>query len=169
MKASRAISGEMVLEKLLERLLKLLIEDAGAVQGLLLLEEDGQFKIEAGADKERMNVLESLPLENTEMLSAAIVNYVVRTQEALVLSDAAADSRFSADDYIAVLSRLIVWWSCDYCVRRQPCRWRTLGCMRSSTIILKISNVWERSRMNSCQICRMSCELLFRPFTAFPK
>ncbi len=46
-KASQAISSEIVLEKLLKTLMEILLENAGAQLGYLILEHQGQFFIEA--------------------------------------------------------------------------------------------------------------------------
>jgi predicted ATPase/serine phosphatase RsbU (regulator of sigma subunit)/tRNA A-37 threonylcarbamoyl transferase component Bud32 len=100
LKASLAISGEIVLDKLLVSLMKILIENAGAQVGYLILESLGQFLIEAeGAiDSENVAVLQSIPIENR--LPAAIINYVVRTSESVVLSDATFAGNFTQDSYI---------------------------------------------------------------------
>ncbi|MEG4344828.1 ATP-binding sensor histidine kinase [Microcoleus sp. A003_D6] len=109
MKASQAISGEIVLSKLLERLMKIAIENAGAEKGFLILEKAGNWAIEAeGSVKEdEVSVLRSLPLNATaasgEMpkLASAIANYVIRTQENVVLNNATQEGQFTRDPYIA--------------------------------------------------------------------
>ena len=100
MKASQAISGEIVLDKLLASLMKILIENAGAQVGYLILESLGRLLIEAeGAiDADNVAVLQSIPIENR--LPAAIINYVFRTRESVVLSDATAEGNFTQDSYI---------------------------------------------------------------------
>jgi predicted ATPase/serine phosphatase RsbU (regulator of sigma subunit)/tRNA A-37 threonylcarbamoyl transferase component Bud32 len=102
MKASLAISGEIVLDKLLSSLMKILVENAGAQRGYLILEDRGKLLIEAeGAiDSERVTVLQSIPLENSRDISEAIVNYVDRTFESVVLSDATVEGNFTQDSYI---------------------------------------------------------------------
>ncbi|OQW95028.1 MAG: hypothetical protein BWK79_03795 [Beggiatoa sp. IS2] len=47
MKASQAISGEIVLEHLIEKMMQVVIENVGAQRGLLILDKEGQFWIEA--------------------------------------------------------------------------------------------------------------------------
>ncbi|MEG4397332.1 AAA family ATPase, partial [Microcoleus sp. BROC3] len=97
MKASFAISGEIVLSKLLERLMKIAIENAGAEKGFLILEKAGNWAIEAeGSVKEdEVSVLRSHPLNaeaasgETPKLASAIAHYVIRTQENVVLNNAA--------------------------------------------------------------------------------
>ena len=47
LKASQAISSEIVLENLLKRIMQIVIENAGAQRGVLLLEHDGELRIAA--------------------------------------------------------------------------------------------------------------------------
>src|SRR5262250_3422101 len=49
MKVSQAVSGEMVLEKLIDSLMRAAIEHAGAERGLLLLPRGGQLHLAAEA------------------------------------------------------------------------------------------------------------------------
>lgn len=108
-KVSQAISGEMMLDKLLAKLMKILIENAGAQKGVLILERAGKLLIEAEGevDRDNITVLQSLPLEsveasdNTLQVSLAIINYVVRTKESVVLNDAASEDKFKLDSYIS--------------------------------------------------------------------
>ena len=100
MKASQAISGEIVLEKLLGNLMNIIIENAGAQVGYLILETDGTLLIEAAGEvnSDNIAVLQSIPTDNR--LSAAILNYVVRTKESVVLDDAASEGKYTNDPYI---------------------------------------------------------------------
>ncbi|MEG3840306.1 AAA family ATPase [Microcoleus sp. herbarium14] len=102
MKAYQAISGEILLDKLLSSLMKILIENAGAQRGSLILASQGQLLIEAeGAiDSEQVTVLQSILVDNCQELSQAIVNYVARTQESVVLDDAVRSGQFTNDPYI---------------------------------------------------------------------
>jgi len=102
MKASQVISSEIVLEKLLMNLMIIAVENAGAEKGFLVLEQDGVLLIEANADinNEKINLLQSVPVENSEDISSAIVHYVARTKESVILSDASNDGIFSGDEYI---------------------------------------------------------------------
>jgi GAF domain-containing protein/two-component sensor histidine kinase len=109
MKASQAISGEIVLSKLLERLMKIAIENAGAQKGFLILEKAGNWAIEAegSVKKDEVSVLRSLPLNaeaasgETPKLASAIAHYVIRTQENVVLNNATQEGQFTRDPYIA--------------------------------------------------------------------
>ncbi|MEG4593274.1 ATP-binding sensor histidine kinase [Microcoleus sp. F8_C2] len=109
MKASQAISGEIVLSKLLERLMKIAIENAGAEKGFLILEKAGNWVIEAeGSVKgDEVSVLRSHPLNaeaasgETPRLASTIAHYVIRSQENVVLNNATQEGQFTRDPYIA--------------------------------------------------------------------
>ena len=102
MKASEAISGEIVQDKLLSRLMKILMENVGAQKGYLILETYGQLLIEAAGvmNDERIRVLQSEPVQNCPEVSDSIINYVARTKENLVLNDATREGNFTNDPYI---------------------------------------------------------------------
>ncbi|MEG4858815.1 AAA family ATPase [Microcoleus sp. K1-B6] len=111
MKASQAISGEIVLDKLLASLMKILIENAGAQCGYLILETEGKLRIEASGSIESDNiaVLQSIPIEtpigdqnveSSHLVSPTIINYVARTCESVVLNDATHEGNFTNDPYI---------------------------------------------------------------------
>ncbi|MEG4007820.1 AAA family ATPase [Microcoleus sp. Pol11C1] len=102
MKASEAISGEIVQDKLLSRLMKILIENVGAQKGYLILETQGKLLIEAEGvmNDEQITVLQSEPVENCQELSETIINYVARTKENVVLNDATHEGNFTNDSYI---------------------------------------------------------------------
>jgi len=102
MKASQAICGEILLDKLLSSLMKILIENAGAQRGYLILSNQGKLLIEAEGtiNFQQVTVLQSIPVETCQELSSAIVNYVARTQESVVLDDAVRSGQFTNDRYI---------------------------------------------------------------------
>ena len=100
MKASQAISGEIMLDKLLANLMKILIENTGAQTGFLILDKAGEWVIEASGqiDDDRVSVLQSLSIEQS--LPISLINYVARTKETVVNNDAANRGRFTKDSYI---------------------------------------------------------------------
>jgi PAS domain S-box-containing protein len=102
MKATSAISGEIMLDKLMSSLMKILMESAGAQRGYLILSTQGKLLIEAEGeiDDNPVTVLQSIEVENCQELSCAIVNYVARTQESVVLDDAVRAGQFTKDPYI---------------------------------------------------------------------
>ncbi|MEZ2304150.1 MAG: AAA family ATPase [Microcoleus sp.] len=100
MKASGAIASEIELDKLLTTLMKILLESCGAQTGYLILESQGQLRVEASgeANSNQVMVLQSTPIETCLPLS--IIHYVERTQEGLIESDVAREGRFTQDAYI---------------------------------------------------------------------
>ncbi|MFB2969626.1 AAA family ATPase [Aerosakkonema sp. BLCC-F183] len=101
MKASQAISGEIVLANLLDKLMKIAIENAGAETGALILSKDGQLFIEAAGNKDEIQVLQSLPVSTCGQLPVSVINYVARTQKDAILNDASREEIFNKDPYIA--------------------------------------------------------------------
>ncbi|MEH2125152.1 AAA family ATPase [Nostoc sp.] len=104
MKASLAISSEIELEQLLSSLMQILIENAGAQTGCLLLDNSGEWTIEATCefnDGEQVcatRVLQSVPIANR--LPESILQYVIRTHEAVIFNDATREGNFINDPYI---------------------------------------------------------------------
>ncbi|MCC3451362.1 MAG: AAA family ATPase [Microcoleus sp. PH2017_39_LGB_O_B] len=101
-KASQAITSEIVLDKLLASLIEILLENAAAQKAVLMLYKDDSLLIQAACTSEQNQavVLQSLPVEISQDLPVSIVNYVARTQKDLVLNNAASDGLFTEDPYI---------------------------------------------------------------------
>ncbi|RJP76512.1 MAG: GAF domain-containing protein [Desulfobacteraceae bacterium] len=98
----QAISTEIVLDNLLQKLMQIVIRNAGARKGFFLLKTDNQLEIKAaGHIGNPIRVtLQSSPVENrTDMLLSAI-NYVQRTGKTLVMDDAARQGDFATDPYM---------------------------------------------------------------------
>ncbi len=102
MKASQAISSEILLDKLLITLMRHVIENAGAERGSLIMEVDGELKLAAQGDAKgyESTFQPYLSLEEGEYLSPAIVNYVARTRENVVLDNALQEGIFTGDPYV---------------------------------------------------------------------
>jgi predicted ATPase/signal transduction histidine kinase/CheY-like chemotaxis protein len=100
MKASGAIASEIELDKLLKTLMRIMLESCGAQIGYLILESQGQLRVEASgeANSNQVMVLQSTPIENCLPLS--IIHYVERTQKGIIESDVAREGRFTQDAYI---------------------------------------------------------------------
>ncbi|MEG3973239.1 ATP-binding sensor histidine kinase [Microcoleus sp. herbarium8] len=99
MKAAQALSGEFALESLLSKLMTILIENAGAQKGYLILQQQSQLTVEVSALSAEAVTVQQIPLTN-ELLPLSAINYVVRSKQNLVLNSAANDSKFAADPYI---------------------------------------------------------------------
>ncbi|QYD72811.1 AAA family ATPase [Paraburkholderia edwinii] len=102
LRVSQAVSGEIVLDKLIDTLMQTAIEHAGAVRGLLILFDGGEPRIAAeavtGGDTITVQRRDA-PLD-ANALPEAIVQKVLRTQEALILDDASADPVLASDPYV---------------------------------------------------------------------
>jgi PAS domain S-box-containing protein len=103
LKASQTISSEIVLEGFLEKLLKIMIENAGAQTGFLILEKEGQLIIEAQGtvEQDKVIVRQSALVSTSQQLPLSLINYVERTREDVVLTDATREGIFTTDPYIA--------------------------------------------------------------------
>jgi PAS domain S-box-containing protein len=102
LKVSEAVSGEVVLEKLIDTLLRTAIEHAGAERGLLLLPRGSELRILAEATTAGASVrvdLCDLPISNSE-LPESLTLYVARTHESVILNDSSARGAFTRDEYI---------------------------------------------------------------------
>ena len=102
LKASTILSSEIRLERLLESMMRIVIENGGAQKGILLLEVNDLLVIqaEARADSDTVEVLQEIPLQDHEGLARSVINYVMRTRETVVLDDAARAGSFARDTYI---------------------------------------------------------------------
>ena len=103
LKASQALSSEIVLPRLLDRMLSIVAENAGAGRVVFIAERRSSLVIEAehdvGAGRSRVQLAE--PLEHSPLVCEAIVRYVVRTRQDVVIHDAAHDTRFAPDPYLS--------------------------------------------------------------------
>jgi PAS domain S-box-containing protein len=102
-KVSQAVSAEMVLEKLLDTMMRAAIEHAGAERALLVLsgEADHRLAAEATSSNETVTVRVSDEPVDGSMLPETVLRYVLHTRESVVLNDAAIVNLFSGDSYIA--------------------------------------------------------------------
>ncbi len=113
-KVSQAISGEIVLSKLINKLMRIALEQAGAERGLLILTRGKDQRIEAEASSERDKVTvhfrqSVVPVRHASRgdagatpseLPESLLRYVIRTLESVTLRDASAENLFSEDEYI---------------------------------------------------------------------
>ncbi len=108
LKALRALSSETDLEALLNRMMDIVMEHAGAEKGILLLKQDGHWLIQATGDfqKKQYFVLLNLPYtsEGSDhkdgLLPASVVNLCLRSEQPLLVPKALSDIRFGSDPYI---------------------------------------------------------------------
>ena len=101
-KVSQAVSGEIVLEKLIDTLMRTALEHAGAQRGLLIVAHGGAQQLEAEATTSRDTIAVRIRRASISAaeLPESILHYVVRTQDSVILDDASAQNAFSADEYL---------------------------------------------------------------------
>jgi len=109
LKATATISSEIVLDRLLEQLLALALENAGATGGALLLDRgDGLRVFAVGEADARPELLPGVPLAERPDVPAAIVQAAARTRRPVILDDLRKDSRFSSSGAVNTRSVLAV-------------------------------------------------------------
>ncbi len=102
LKASQALSSEIVYSSLLEKLLTILMENAGAERGVLLTRRNHRFAIEAEGNVEQDTIvfaIKQVPPTIAD-LPLNLITYVERTRETILLDEAIHDLRFASDPYI---------------------------------------------------------------------
>jgi DNA-binding response OmpR family regulator/anti-anti-sigma regulatory factor/putative methionine-R-sulfoxide reductase with GAF domain len=101
-RAAQTIAGELVLDRVLDLLLRIALEHAGAEKCILILMRGDALVVEAFITKDAGAVQTGLstPLEPGAKLAVTIVQAVVKDREALVVADTGSDARFAADSYI---------------------------------------------------------------------
>jgi PAS domain S-box-containing protein len=97
--ASQAVSGAIVLDRLIEILMVIAVEQAGAERGLLILLRNGKSQIEAEAITGSDKVEVHLGQERITGLAIpeSILQYVLRTGQKVILDDASVQNLYSHD------------------------------------------------------------------------
>jgi len=107
LKASQTLSGEIELDRLLSTLMEIILENAGATKGALLLVGKEGLTVETIATRngETLHLSrESRPLEESRELPAGLINYVRRTTETALLDAKTAQMQFATDNYLLCFS-----------------------------------------------------------------
>ena len=101
-KASQAVSSEIVLDKLIERLMRIAVEHAGAERGLLILlrSEEPQIEAQAATRHGRVDITVRQMAVTSSDLPQSALHYVLRTGERVVLDDALVPNLCSEDEYV---------------------------------------------------------------------
>ncbi|MCV6636192.1 AAA family ATPase [Candidatus Albibeggiatoa sp. nov. NOAA] len=101
-KASRGLSEEIQLDSLLRKLVNIVIENAGAQHGMLLLEKNDQWVIEAHSHTQNFTILPSQPLEQAGLpvVPVSLLKYVIQSQKPIILDDAQNNELYGSDAYI---------------------------------------------------------------------
>jgi PAS domain S-box-containing protein len=101
-KASQALSSEIVLPKLIEKLMRIAVEHAGAERSLLMLLRDEEPRIEAEATTGlgSVEVIVRQAAVTPSDLPQSALHYVIRTRERVVLDDASVGNSYAEDEYV---------------------------------------------------------------------
>jgi len=101
-KASQAISGKIQLPDLIDSLMRIVVENAGAQQGCLILSHGDELSFAATARVAGNEITvqhEMMPL-SSDSVPLSLLNYVQRTGESVILDDASGQTLFSKDRYL---------------------------------------------------------------------
>jgi PAS domain S-box-containing protein len=92
----------MVLPRLIEKLLRIAVENAGAERGLLILIRGGEPRMEAEATTgpSKVEVAVRQAAITPSDLPQSVLHYVIRTEERVLLDDASAEKVYSQDEYV---------------------------------------------------------------------
>jgi signal transduction histidine kinase len=101
-KASQALSSEIVLPRLIEKLMRIAVEHAGAERGLLVLlrGDEPQIEAEATTGHGRIEVTVRQAAVTPSDLPQSALHYVIRTRERVILEDALVGNLYSGDEYV---------------------------------------------------------------------
>jgi PAS domain S-box-containing protein len=101
-KASQALSSEMLLPRLIEQLMAIALQNAGADRGLLILPHERHYRIEAEARADGAQIVLNYGASAGPAAPESIIRYVMRTRESIILDDAASRNLFSEDPYFSL-------------------------------------------------------------------
>jgi predicted ATPase/GAF domain-containing protein len=99
---SQMISKEIVLEKIIEKLLQILLSKTAAERTAFLIQRDDRLVIIAEASTEQDPTFRfvDIPLEESEHLATSVIFYVIRTRKMVLLDDASQNNMFAYNEYI---------------------------------------------------------------------
>ncbi|MCZ8521545.1 MULTISPECIES: AAA family ATPase [Paenibacillus] len=101
MKDLPALSHQEVFQHMLESIMGIVLENAGADKGVLLLDKDGRLHLEAEKSlHDPFRVLHSAPLDTSTSVPVTVVQYAARTGDTLLLQETPASGLFGQDPYI---------------------------------------------------------------------
>ncbi|MEB3358849.1 MAG: GAF domain-containing sensor histidine kinase [Synechococcales bacterium] len=100
LKASQTLSREIQLGKLLATLLHIVLENAGADKGALLMPQRQQWFVEAIATVDQPAIIQSIALSDSLEIPQSLIHLVKRSLQPVVVADAAAHPTFATDVYV---------------------------------------------------------------------
>jgi predicted ATPase/signal transduction histidine kinase len=105
LRASQAVSNEILLDDLISKLMAVLLEQAGADRAVLFLARDGLLLPAAEShidgDGQRLSVLSPLPTAAESAAPLSILHAALREREPVLIADARLDGAFRQDAYLS--------------------------------------------------------------------
>ena len=99
-KASQAISSEIVLDNLISKMMDIVMENAGASKSILLLQESSLVIAASAVTSGNKTVLPYVPIAEYSDIPTSIINYVFSTHSTVILDRAALEGMFTKDPYV---------------------------------------------------------------------
>src|SRR5262249_2940966 len=96
-KAGETLSDEVVLDRLLEKLMRTCLEAAGAQRGMLFIEEQGAPVLWAAVSGTKDVSLRRAPLAEDLDVPVSVIEHARRTGEVVVLGHAGEEGAFVSD------------------------------------------------------------------------
>lgn len=104
-KASQTLAGEVVLSNLLTKMMRTVIENAGATRGAFIENRQGNLSVLAEGDLTKgIQVEKAVPVSQVQNIPYSIINFVARTSKVIVLNSAGEDSMYSSDVYLSKMN-----------------------------------------------------------------
>lgn len=102
LKAAQTISGEIHIDRLLAKMMRFVVENAGAQRGLFIYNDKGRLMIGAEwhVSQREVGITEEVSLNSREDLALPVIHYVFRTRADLVISDIHQNQQFRHDPYL---------------------------------------------------------------------
>lgn len=102
MKSAATISAEIKLNNLLPSMISIVVENAGAQKGYLVLEKNRELvlAVKRNADNTEAEFLNNIPIQNSEEVAQTVIQYTHRTLDTVLLDNAYFDERFKNDAHI---------------------------------------------------------------------
>jgi histidine kinase len=98
-KASQVISGEIVFDSLLKKMIEIITMNAGGERGMILIANETNLFLQASYEDGMIKTMQNVPLEECQ-LPMSVINYVTHLKESLVLNDASKEGEFTRDEFI---------------------------------------------------------------------
>ena len=103
LKASQSIASQVKYDDLLKKLMHIVIENAGAERGYLLLNKGNKLcaEVKGISGTNEIEILPSMPYQELKSIPESVINYCRRTEEIVVENEAFSEGQFTGDPFIS--------------------------------------------------------------------